>query len=119
MDYRIIEYGGIEILELDEKSRITSEADALDCVAACGDEGTSLLLLNEANLTDNFYRLRTGLAGAVLQRFAVYRLRTAIVLSPLRANQGRFREMVLEANRGKQLGFYEKREQALEWFRHG
>ena len=72
-------------------------------------------MLHAANLTDDFYRLKTGLAGDILQKFSTYRIRVAAVLTPELVSQSRFREMVLEANRGSQFHVFYKLEEAEKW----
>jgi PadR family transcriptional regulator, regulatory protein AphA len=117
MDYRVVENGQVCFIEcLMDGGQITSENDALDLVGACGENETHRLLLYAENLTQDFYHLRTGLAGVVLQKFATYAVKTAAVLTPELVNQGRFREMVLEANRSNRLFhvFY-NREDAEAW----
>jgi PadR family transcriptional regulator, regulatory protein AphA len=93
----------------------TAGAGRLELVAACGEYNTDRVMLHASHLTDDFYQLRTGLAGAVLQKFANYRIRAAAVLTPEFVNQGRFREMVMEANRGNQFRVFYDRESAEAW----
>lgn len=100
--------------------RLQSEHDALDLVAACGEHGTHNLLLPAACLSDDFFRLGTGLAGAVLLKFSNYRIRCALVLSPEQAHRGRFGELVLEANRrNRELHFFNEVEAAERWLIDG
>jgi hypothetical protein len=117
MNYRYVEHPQNPYIEcLPGDGLLASERDALELVAACGEYQASRLMLHAVNLPDDFYHLRTGLAGAVLQKFANYLLKVAAVLTPELVNQGRFKEMVLEANRGNR-GFhvFYDREQAEEW----
>jgi PadR family transcriptional regulator, regulatory protein AphA len=94
---------------------LDSEQAALDLVAACGESNTFLLLLHAENLPDDFYNLRTGLAGNILQKFVNYHLHVAAVLTPDLANQGRFGEMVREANRGNQFNVFYDHASAERW----
>jgi len=94
---------------------ITSEQDALDLVGICGEHRTFALLLHETNLNEDFYDLRTGLAGAVLQKLFNYSIRVAAVLPLERSTRGRFGEMVLESNRGRQFRVFTTREAAVQW----
>ncbi len=117
MNYRLITDLPNAYLEcLAGDGQIQSERDALDLVAACGEHQVHRLLLHAENLADDFYHLRTGLAGAVLQKFNTYAIKLAAVLTPELVNQGRFQEMVLEANRRDRLFhvFYD-REAAAAW----
>ena len=94
-------------------------SEILELVAACLENGTDRLLLHAQNLSGDFYRLRTGLAGDVLQKLANYHIRVAAVIPPDLIGQGRFREMVLEANRGNQFRVFPDRELAEEWLVRG
>ena len=104
----------VECLVDDE--RIENEQDALDLVAQCGEHQVYRLLLHGESLSDDFYHLKTGLAGAVLLKFSNYSLKVATVLTHEKVGQGYFSEMVLEANRSNRdfHVFYDK-EKAEEW----
>jgi PadR family transcriptional regulator AphA len=116
MEYQLVMTNSESYLDcLPGEQRLESEADALDLVAACGEHGTSRLMLHAENLTDDFYRLQSGLAGQVLLKFSNYRLKVAAVLTPELVNQGRFREMVLETNRGNQFRIFYDRSSAEQW----
>jgi hypothetical protein len=58
---------------------------------------------------DEFFRLRTRILGEVLQKFASYGVRCAIVgdVSRYVAQSDAFRDFVREANRGRQVWFVE------------
>jgi hypothetical protein len=116
MNYRLItEYPQTYLECLPGEQRLSSEREALDLVAACGEFGTDRLMLHADNLTEDFYRLSTGVAGEILLKFSTYRIRVAAVLTPELVNQGRFREMVLESNRGNQFRVFYDREAAEQW----
>lgn len=120
MNYRLVEHPHNNFVEvLPGDGCIASEADALKLVGACGEFRVQRLLLYAENLSDDFYHLRTGLAGTVLLKFSNYRVKFAAVLTPELVNQGRFEEMVLEANRANNLFhvFYD-RDQAVAWLVH-
>jgi PadR family transcriptional regulator, regulatory protein AphA len=94
---------------------LQKEADALDLVAACGEHGCNRLLIDAACLSEDFFRLRTGLAGAVLQKFVNYSIKAAIVAPPGSAQQGKFKDFMLEANRGGQFRIFSSRQAAIDW----
>ncbi len=117
MNHRLVENAQNSYIEcLAGNGRIESENDAVDLVAACGEHMVPRLLITSEALTDNFYDLRTGLAGAVLQKFVTYSIKVAAVLAPDLASQGRFGEMVLEANRSnRHFHVFSRREEAEAW----
>lgn len=95
--------------------RIARERDALDLIAVCGEHGASDLLLDGSCLDPAFMDLKSGLAGVVLLKLTVYRIRTAVILPGESIGSGKFSEFVLETNRGNQFGVFENREDALKW----
>ena len=116
MEYHVVTLNSQNYVEcLPGTSRLESEADALELVAACGEYRIDRLMLHAENLTDDFYHLQSGLAGQVLLKFSNYRIRVAAVLTPEKVNQGRFREVALETNRGNQFRIFFDRETAEKW----
>lgn len=93
---------------------LSDEQNALDIAAYCWEHETENLLLNHSNLPDEFFNLRTGLAGAVLQKFSNYRIRAAAVVDPGKIS-GRFSELVRELNRGSFFRVFESRAEAESW----
>lgn len=94
---------------------LSSEEDALELVAACGEEQTNRLLLSESCLAPAFFDLRTGLAGSVLLKFSTYRIRAAAVIPPSKAGAGRFGEFARETNRGSAFRIFPTRAEAEAW----
>ena len=66
-------------------------------------------------LSDDFVRLRTGLAGAVLQRFVNSNIKAAAVAEEGRSYPERFREMVSEYRNGNTFRVFTDPEEAVEW----
>ena len=73
------------------------------------------LLLDERELGANFFDLRTGLAGEVLQKFTNYRVRLAIVVADGLAYGGRFNELVREHRTHNAVRFFETEQLARQW----
>ncbi len=96
--------------------RITNEEDVLELIAYCGENDTDRLLVHERNLIEDFFDLHSGLAGKILLKLSNYRIILAAVISRDRIGNGRFYEMVLEANRGRELRVFESRAEAVDWF---
>lgn len=93
---------------------IDSERAAVDLVALCLEYGCNSILLPGERITDDFLRLRTGIAGRVLGKFANYRIRVACVMSNDRI-KGKFEDFALESNRGNVFRIYETIEDAEPW----
>jgi hypothetical protein len=115
MEYRAVTKDDVTYILTEGSAKLQTEQDALDLVAACGENDTQRLLLLQQNLSDDFFRLRTGLAGTVLQKFANYFVSAAAVVSPEKASLGKFGEMVTETNRGRQFRVFTSMQEAEEW----
>ncbi|MET9089047.1 DUF4180 domain-containing protein [Streptomyces sp. NPDC004237] len=90
-----------------EGPALDGESAALDLLGDAMGRDAELVAVPVERIADEFFRLRSGVAGAVVQKFANYRLRLAVVgdLSQHLAASSALRDFVYEANRGRQLWF--------------
>lgn len=98
-----------------QSSAISNERDVLELLAHSESMESNRLLLEEEYLHPAFFDLKTGLAGAILQKFANYRVKAAIVANLEGIQSTRFQELVRECNRGNQVHFFEDMAQAEMW----
>lgn len=86
---------------------IAGEQDALDAMGACYGLDVDLLVLPVDRLAQDFFRLRTGLAGAVLQKFQNYGMRVAVLggIDAWTSASQPLRDFVTESNRGRHVLF--------------
>ena len=98
------------------ETRIDSERDILDFIVHCGEHKTSRVLLHEENISEDFFDLKTRLAGDILQKLATYSVKAAIVISEKR-NTGRFGEFVSETRKSGTLRFFNEKDDAAEWLK--
>lgn len=116
LDYRGVDRDGICYVEcLPGPDKLENERDALDLVAACGEFETHLLLLPAGTLSDRFFDLSTRVAGEILLKLSIYRIRTAAVLSPAQVQTEKFRDFALETNRGNAFRLFMDQDSAVEW----
>lgn len=116
MTYKLIQKNEISYLEcLPGMAPIKSEADALDLIALCGENGTERLMLHSEHLPPEFYDLKSGLAGDVLLKFTNYRIKVVLVTSASLVGDGRFAEMAMESNKGNAFGVFYARPDAEAW----
>ena len=73
------------------------------------------LVLDEKELSAEFFDLRTGFAGEVLQKFTNYRARLAIVVADAAAYGSRFSELVYEQRANRSVRFFSTGQQARLW----
>jgi hypothetical protein len=94
---------------------LSGEKDTLDLVSVCAETGTDLLMIHADALSPAFFHLSNGLAGAVLLKFSNYSIRTVFVVPPELEGTGKFHEMALELNRGREFHIARTRADAEAW----
>jgi hypothetical protein len=103
----VIEYGGVPVLVYgDDGPTIAGPQDALDMIGATYSRA-DVVAVPAGRFDERFFRLRTGLAGEVMQKFVTYRIRLAIVgdISDQIEASAALRDLVVESNRGNQIWF--------------
>lgn len=94
---------------------VASTQDALDLMATIRyDHDTSKLILPKAALSEEFFNLRSGLAGDILQKYTNYRARIAIVGDFTGYDSRALRDFIRESNAGTQTLFLPTTAEALE-----
>jgi hypothetical protein len=86
---------------------LRGDDEALDVIGAALGAGAELVVVPVDRLPDEFFALRTGVAGGIVQKFVNYRLRLAVVgdVAAHVAASTALRDFVTESNRGRQLWF--------------
>jgi len=107
---------GVTVLVAADQPTVTDEQGALDLLGESWQSGATLLVVPVRRLDDRFFDLRTGLAGAVLQKFVNYRMQVAILgeISDHLAYSDALRAFVNESNRGQQVWFVDDLDQLAD-----
>lgn len=88
--------------------------DSLDLIGNANYQGAGSIILQETHLHPDFFNLRTGLAGEILQKYANYRVRLAIIGRFEKYNSKSLQAFIAECNRGNAVFFVADREAALQ-----
>lgn len=117
MELSVVEEDGVRVVEGAPDQRfMLRAADATLVIEACFSNDVRLALLYARNLTDAFFDLSSGDAGAVLQKLRNYGVRLALVCPPGAVQfSSRFGEMVAEEQRGDHFRVFATRQAAREW----
>ncbi|MDD2459362.1 MAG: DUF4180 domain-containing protein [Eubacteriales bacterium] len=109
----------LPVLELTGESAVmASEQDALDLLALCSEHRAQGILASTSLFHDDFFRLKTGIAGAILQKLANYQVRLALVRQPEQKIKGKFLEFMNESNHGSHFAILDSRDEAIRWLIH-
>jgi glutamate synthase domain-containing protein 3 len=93
---------------------ITSVQDALDLMANCGYQGANRIIVHEKNLTPDFFDLKTGVAGEILQKFSNYGVSLAIIGDFAKYPGKSLRDFIYESNKAGRINFVGTLEEAKE-----
>jgi len=113
MNADLREIGGQRCVVLDGAGDLLrSEDDARALVEEALSEGAEWVVVPVSRLDPAFFVLRSGVAGALLQKLVVYHLRIAIVgdVSEHTAASGALRDFIIECNRGADIWFVDDME---------
>ena len=97
--------------EIDRSSKL----EPAEMVVKCIEEGAESILLDEANLPQEFYDLSSGLLGELLHKTSTYRIPVALVVNDPERYSANFQSFLLEANQGNSIRSFVSREDAIQW----
>lgn len=106
MKINLVEQNGAFIAELAAgEGAIKNAQDALDLMANCAYQGTRKIVIQENQLTPDFFDLKTGVAGEILQKFSTYQVQLAIVGDYSKYSSKSLRDFIYESNKMGRIFF--------------
>jgi hypothetical protein len=104
MKIEITNVNGMNVAKLvSDNIEIRSTQDALDLMANCYNQKASKLIVDEKNIIPEFFDLKTGILGEILQKFATYNFQIAIVGDFSKYPSKNFRISFMKAIRSEEL----------------
>ncbi|WEK56035.1 MAG: DUF4180 domain-containing protein [Candidatus Cohnella colombiensis] len=112
---KIIE-NGVEIAIVNSSEvLITDVQSALDLMATVSYEvGCNRIILNKLVISEDFFDLKTRLAGEIVQKFVNYQTKLAIVGDFSVYSSKSLKDFIYESNNGRDLFFLSNEAQAIE-----
>lgn len=102
----IIEINGINVAVIAaDEIIISSVQDALDLMADCGYLGARHIILKKENIVPDFFNLKTGTAGEILQKFSNYDMELTIIGSFAGLPAGSLKDFIYESNKTGRVTF--------------
>lgn len=99
---------------LSENIVIATIEDALNLMADLYYQGYDAIILHEATITPEFFDLKTGIAGEILQKFSNYRMRLAIVGDFSMYQSKSLKDFIFESNKQGQINFVASMPEAIK-----
>ena len=97
-----------------DKVILKTTEDGLTLLGDLYYQGYDKIILHEKNITPQFFDLKTGIAGEILQKFAQYRIPLAIVGDFSKYTSNSLKDFIFESNKGKFISFVSTREEAIK-----
>ncbi len=106
MKINLIEIKGNYIAEIiSDTVVIKNSQNALDLMANCDYQGARKIIINEKNIIPDFFDLKTGIAGEILQKFVNYDVQLAIVGDFSKYSSKSLRGLIYESNKKGRINF--------------
>jgi hypothetical protein len=104
----------IVIAELTDTDFIISRSqEILDLIGDLASSDCSRMIIYERNFHPDFFNLKTGLAGDILQKFSNYRIRLAIIGDFSVYESKSLKDFIRECNNGRMIYFSDTLDSAL------
>lgn len=97
-----------------DKTIINKTEDGLDLLGNLYYQGFDSIVMNEKNITPDFFDLKNGIAGEILQKFSNYRVRLAIVGDFSKFASKSLTDFIYESNKGKHINFVNSTTEAID-----
>ena len=93
---------------------ILKTQDALDLMAEADYLNSHKIIIKEDQVTPEFFDLKTGIAGEILQKFSTYNVQLAIIGDFPKYHSKSLRDFIFESNKYGRINFAGSYEEAIE-----
>lgn len=110
------EVNGVSIAVVGSSENLIGDVQsALDFMATVRYEtGCDRIVMSKSLLNENFFDLKTGLAGEILQKFVNYYVKAAIYGDFTAYSSKSLKDFIYECNKGNHILFLPTEQQAIE-----
>lgn len=92
---------------------INETQDAIDLIGECDYIGARSIILHENHFPAEFFDLKTGFAGEILQKFSTYDFRMAVIGDFSKFKSKSLQDFIRESNRGNRIFFVDNHQTAM------
>lgn len=115
MQIETIQVNSTKIAEVVSEGIVISNAeDGLDLLGNVYYQDFDKIIIYEKNITPDFFDLKTGVAGEILQKFSNYRVRLAIIGNFSSYQSKSIKDFIFESNKMGQINFVGTKEEAIK-----
>jgi hypothetical protein len=116
MNVKISERDSSKIAIIESSDILINNAqEALDLMATVKYlYGCHKMIINASSITKDFFALKTGIAGEILQKYTNYHIKIAIVGNFDIYNSKSLHDFIFESNKGSQVFFLREEKEAID-----
>lgn len=116
VNFKIDERDNSKVVIVDSVDKcISSVGDALDLMSSIRyNYDCDKMIIKKENIVDDFFELRTKLAGEIIQKYTNYSFKMAILGDFNVYNSKSLNDFIYECNKGNQLLFSDDLEESLD-----
>jgi hypothetical protein len=115
MDFQVLPAKNSNIVVVTGCFCINTVDDALELIANVSYQtGCDGLIIEQQHLNPDFFDLKTGFAGEILQKFTTYNMRMGIVGDFSAITGKSFNDFIYESNKNRKIVFADTVEKAVE-----
>jgi hypothetical protein len=115
MELEIIEIKGTRISVLKSgETTILETGDSLDLMADSTSLGSSRIIVHKNQIIEDFFDLKSGIAGEILQKFSTYQVQLAIIGDFSKYTSKSLKDFIFESNKYGRISFVGTMEEAIE-----
>ncbi|HBN85200.1 MAG TPA: DUF4180 domain-containing protein [Clostridiales bacterium] len=121
MEVKIIQENNKNIAIVNsDKPLITDVQSSLDFMATIHYEyGCDNVIIDKEAISEEFFDLKTRMAGEILQKFVTYQMRIAIIGDFSVYSSKSLRDFIYESNKGQHIFFLSDERQAIDQLKRG
>jgi Domain of unknown function (DUF4180) len=93
---------------------ISNISEGIDLLGNLYYQDFDKIIVYEKNIIPDFFDLKNGMAGEILQKFSNYRVRLAIVGDFSKYTSKSLSDFIFESNKGKQINFVGSQSEAIK-----
>lgn len=116
MNIKVINKDNANIAVISSDDVIINNAqDALDLMVLVRyDHNCDKIIINKKNITEDFFELKNGIAGEIMQKYTNYQMALAIVGEFEQYTSTSLKSLIYESNKGNKIIFKSTETEAIE-----
>lgn len=99
---------------LSEEIIISNKEDGTDLLGDLYFQGFNRVFIHKSSIAEDFFDLKTGIAGEILQKFSTYRVRLAIIGDFKGYESKSLQDFIFESNKVGHINFVGSKDEAIE-----